>query len=129
MARKKSPTLTDAELRIMSVIWDSGPATVSEVVERLGPNNRLAYNTVLTTMRILEQKGHLMRRKEGRAHVYVARVTRDQAQRKAVRHMVSSFFNDSPELLLLSVLESEHLSAEELQRLRDMIQQSEKREK
>lgn len=125
MARKKTPTLTEAESRLMVVIWELGEATVNEVVAALPERDRPAYNTVLTLLRILEQKGYLRHSKEGRAHVYRPHVSRNQARQQVVRHMVRSFFNDSPELLLLSVLEDEKLSAAELERLKQMIQTSE----
>ena len=125
MARKKTPTLTEAELRLMSIVWEMGEATVNDVMAALPQDKPLAYNTVLTTMRILEQKGYLRRAKEGRAHIYRPSVSRDQAQRQVVRHMVRSFFNNSPELLLLNVLENEKLSPEELARLKKMIESDE----
>jgi predicted transcriptional regulator len=124
MARKKTPTLTEAESRLMEVVWEMGEATVNEVVAALPEGNRPAYNTVLTLLRILEQKGYLRHIKEGRAHVYRPHISRNQARRQVVRHMVRSFFNDSPELLLLSVLENEKLTAAEMERLKKMIQTS-----
>jgi len=125
MARKKTSTLTEAESRLMAVIWQSGEATVNEVVAALPERDRPAYNTVLTLLRILEQKGYLRHIKEGRAHVYRPQVSRNQARQQVVRHMVQRFFDNSPELLLLSVLENEKLSAEELERLKQMIEASE----
>ena len=123
MARKKSPNLTEAELRLMDVIWDKGEATVSEVAEALPRDLGLAYNTVLTTMRILEEKGFLRhtKSKEGRAFVYRAVVGRDEAGRSAVRYLVSRFFRNSPELLVLNLLENEELSGKELGRIRAML--------
>ena len=125
MARKKTPTLTEAELRLMAAVWELGEATVNDVMAALPKGNRLAYNTVLTTMRILEQKGYLRRVKVGRAHVYRPVVSCNQARRQVVRHMVRSFFNGSPELLLLNILENENLSPEELGRLKQMIEENE----
>lgn len=125
MARKKTPTLTEVESRLMAIVWEMGEATVNDVVAALPEDNRPAYNTVLTTMRILEHKGYLRHSKEGRAHVYRPLVSRNQARSQVVRHMVQSFFNDSPELLLLSILENENLTAEELERLKEMIKKSE----
>ena len=123
MARKKSPNLTEAELRLMDVVWEKGEATVSEVAEALPRELGLAYNTVLTTMRILEEKGFLRhsKSKEGRAFVYRAVVGRDEASRTAVRYLVSRFFRNSPELLVLNLLEDEELSAKELRRIRALI--------
>ncbi|UCC44125.1 MAG: BlaI/MecI/CopY family transcriptional regulator [Candidatus Zixiibacteriota bacterium] len=121
MARKRTATLTEAELRLMTVIWRKGEATVSEVADALPGDLNLAYNTVLTTMRILEKKGYLERARKGRAHVYKPVVSQDQARLKAVRHVVKSFFDDSPELLLLSMMEDEKLSPEEVERLKKMV--------
>ncbi|HEX3746774.1 MAG TPA: BlaI/MecI/CopY family transcriptional regulator [Bryobacteraceae bacterium] len=123
MARKKSQTLTDAELRLMDVIWDKGSATVSEVAEALPKDLGLAYNTVLTTLRILEEKGYLhhTKRDDARAFVYRAVVGRNEAGRNAVRYLVSRFFRNSPELLVLNLLEDEDLSDKELARIRKMV--------
>jgi predicted transcriptional regulator len=123
LARKKSPNLTEAELRLMDVIWEKGQATVGEVAEALPQDLGLAYNTVLTTLRILEEKGYLRhtKAKEGRAFVYEAVVGRDEASRSAVRYLVSRFFRNSPELLVLNLLEDEELSAKELRRIRALI--------
>jgi len=123
LARKKSPHLTEAELRLMDVIWDKGSATVSEVVEALPKDLGLAYNTVLTTLRILEDKGYLRHTKpdDARAFVYQAVIGRNEAGRSAVRYLVSRFFRNSPELLVLNLLEDEELSAKELAHIRKMI--------
>ncbi len=121
MARKQTPTLTEAELRIMKTVWTLGSASVNDVLAALPNGKRLAYNTILTTMRILERKGYLGHDKAGRAHVYHPLVSRTQARGGAVRHMVKSFFDDSPEQLVLSVLQNENLSPEEITRLKKMI--------
>ncbi len=128
MARKKSPNLTEAELRLMDVVWEKGEATVSEIADALPRDLGLAYNTVLTTMRILEEKGFLRhtKSKEGRAFVYRAVVGRDEASRTAVRYLVSRFFRNSPELLVLNLLEDEELSRKELRRIRELIAREEK---
>jgi predicted transcriptional regulator len=123
LPRKRSPNLTEAELRLMQVIWDKGQATVAEVAEALPKKLGLAYNTVLTTLRILEDKGYLTHTKpqDGRAFVYRAEVGREEAGRNAVRYLVSRFFRNSPELLVLNLLEDENLDARELQRIRSLI--------
>lgn len=123
MARKKSLDLTEAELRLMHVIWERDSATVAEVTEELPPELGLAYNTVLTTMRILEDKGYLVHTKpnEGRAFVYRAVVGRQEASRNAVRHLLNRFFRNSPEALVLNLLENEELSETELRRIRMLI--------
>jgi BlaI family transcriptional regulator, penicillinase repressor len=125
MARHKTPTLTDAELRIMNVVWDLGEATVNTVADTQRSSRRLAYNTILTMMRILEQKGYLRREKVGRAHIYRPAVDRSQARTRAIRHMLRSLFNNSPELLMVNLLENESLSDSDRERLRQMIDQSE----
>ena len=123
MARKKSLNLTEAELRLMDVVWEKGSATVAEVADALPKAVGLAYNTVLTTMRILEEKGYLThtKRDDARAFVYKAVVGRNEAGRNAVRYLVSRFFRNSPELLVLNLLEDEELSANELARIRKMV--------
>jgi len=120
MARKQSPTLTEAELPIMDILWQKGFAVVTDVVAGLA-NSAVAYNTVLTTLRILERKGYVRHTKEGRAFVYHPVVERGEASRKAVRNLVKRFFQDSPELLILNVLEDEQLAESELERLKRLI--------
>ncbi|HKW45027.1 MAG TPA: BlaI/MecI/CopY family transcriptional regulator [Candidatus Eremiobacteraceae bacterium] len=125
MARKKSATLTEAELRLMDILWEKGKATVGDVVEALPGRAPLAYNTVLTTMRILEQKGYVRHNESGRAFVYAPVVDREQAQRSAVKQLVTRFFDNSPGLLALNVLENEKLDATEIDRLKRIIKASE----
>ena len=127
MSRPKSPTLTDAELRIMNIIWDLGEATVHEVVAAHPSRKRPAYNTVLTTMRILEDKGYLTHEKEGRAHIFRAAVDRQQARTRAIKHMLRGLFDDSPEALMANLLKNEDLSAKERARLRAMITEAERK--
>ena len=121
MARKQSPVLTDAELRLMEVVWAKGSATVSDVVEGLPKDVPLHYSTVLTTLRILEGKGYLMHVKDGRAYVYKPLVARDAEQQKAVAYLLRRFFGGSPEKLMLNLVERQQVSPEELERLRKRI--------
>jgi predicted transcriptional regulator len=122
---RKSPTLTEAELRLMEVLWQKGPATVHQVMESLPGKTALAYNSVLTTIRILEKKGYLRHVKDGRAHVYQPLVGRKEATRSEVRNLLSRFFKDSHELLVLNLLEDRSIDAAELKRLRDLLGQRE----
>lgn len=124
MARKKSPTLTDAELRLMDVIWDKGSASAADVLGAL-PDAGLAYTTVLNTLRILESKGYLSHTKDGKAFIYHARVDRNQASRSAIRHLISRFFGNSPELLVSNLIGDEQLTKQDLQRLKKLIEESE----
>src|SRR5882757_7797530 len=125
MARKKTRTLTNAEHRIMEVIWARGSATVAEVVEAL--EGKDAYTTILTLMRILKAKGFLTSRKEGRAFVFVPKVDRDTAARKAVHQLLSKFFGGSPQELVLSFLREEELSPQELDLIKERIIDSEEK--
>jgi len=116
--------LTEAELRIMKVLWPLGSATVQQVLESLPDKPELAYNSVLTTIRILEKKGYVKHVKDGRAHVYVPRVERREATRSEISHLVSRFFKDSHEQLVLNILEDRGLDPKELKRLRAMLEAS-----
>ena len=112
----------------MDVLWDRGAATVTEVNESLPKDLGLAYNTVLTTLRILEDKGYVAHTKpeEARAFVYQPVVGRDEASRSAVRYLVSRFFRNSPELLVLNLLEDEQLDEQELQRIHHLLSEESK---
>jgi len=124
LARSKSATLTEAELRIMNVLWDRGSATVHEVLQALPESPPLAYNSILTIIRILEKKGYVRHQKDKRAHIYLPKVDRKDATRFEVRHLVSRFFGNSHELLALNVLEETSIDAEELGRLRQLLERS-----
>ncbi len=123
MSRRKSTTLTNAEHRIMEVVWARGAATVADVVEALG--DRDAYTTILTLMRILKIKGYLSSRKEGRAFVFMPRVDRETAARKATHQLLTKFFAGSPSELVLAFLREEELTAEELDVIKRKILESE----
>jgi len=125
LARSTSATLTEAELRIMKVLWRKGSATVHEVLEGLPPKPALAYNSVLTIIRILEKKGYVKHVKDKRAHVFIPQVDRKDATRSEVRRLVSRFFGNSHELLVLNLLEDKSIDAEELDRMRQMLEGSE----
>ena len=125
MPRAKSPGLTDAELRLMEVLWKKGVATVAEVVEGIVGDPPLAYSTVLTTLRILENKGYLLHSKQGRAFAYKPAVGRDTARENAIRHLLRRFFDDSPELLLLNLVETKRIGNQELARLRKRVEEGE----
>jgi len=120
---KKSPTLTEAELRLMEVLWQNGPATVHQVLEGLPQKFSLAYNSVLTTIRILEKKGYVQHVKEGRAHVYAPLVGKQEATRFEIKNLVGRFFKNSHELLVLNILEDKSINADELKRLSQLLQE------
>lgn len=129
MARRKTPNLTEGELRLMEVMWKKEQATVGDVVEALPADPPLAYTTVLTTLRILETKGYLRHTKKGRAFVYEPVVAREEASRKALRHLVNRFFGGSREQLVMNLLEEETIDRDELRRIKKMIAASEQGEK
>jgi BlaI family transcriptional regulator, penicillinase repressor len=119
--RKQSTTLTEAELRIMNALWQKGPGTVQQVLDWMPEKPALAYNSVLTTVRVLERKGYLGHIKDGRAHVYEPLVGQQEASRSEIRHLVSRFFRDSHEALLLNILRDDEINDHELKRLREML--------
>lgn len=125
MARKKSPHLTEAEQRLMEVVWKKGSATVAEVTDALPKKLGLAYNTVLTTLRILEEKGYLRhsKPKDARAFVYTPEVSREEASQSALHQLLRRFFGNSPEALVLNLLEDEKLSEEERRRIRELLKE------
>jgi predicted transcriptional regulator len=122
---RQSGTLTEAELRIMNVLWAKGSGTVQQVLDSITEKPSLAYNSVLTTIRVLERKGYLNHLKDGRAHVYTPVIGQKEAKRSEIRHLVSRFFQDSHELLLLNVLEDRGVEPEELAQLRQMLNRGE----
>ena len=122
MPPRKSPTLTEAELRLMDVLWQKGSATVQEILAALPEQPALAYNSVLTIVRILERKGYVRHQKQGRAFVYSPVVERQEATRSEIRRLVKRFFQNSHELLVLNILEEESFDNEELKRLREMLE-------
>jgi predicted transcriptional regulator len=117
----KSVTLTEAELRLMDVLWQAGPSTVQQVLEALPKKSQLAYNSVLTTIRILEKKGYLKHIKDGRAFVYRPLIAKAEASRSEIRHLAHRFFKNSHEMLVLNILEDRGVDAEELKRLRQLL--------
>jgi len=121
MPPRKSNTLTEAELRLMKILWLRGESSVTDLVAAMPDGAPLAYNSVLTTIRILEQKGYVEHRQEGRAFVYRACVAEHEASRTEVRHVLNRFFGNSRERLLLSLLGDEDITPEELERLKDAI--------
>jgi predicted transcriptional regulator len=115
--------LTEAELRIMNVLWAKGTGTVQQVLDSITQDPPLAYNSVLTTIRVLERKGYLQHLKDGRAHVYTPLIGKTEATRSEIRHLVGRFFKNSHEQLVLNLLEDQGVGPEEIGRLREMLVQ------
>ena len=120
MPPRRSITLTEAELRLMRILWQRGESAVAEVVAAIA-GEPLAYNSVLTTIRVLESKGYVTHRQEGRAFLYAPAVAEHEASRSEIRHVLSRFFGNSHERLLLSMLGSGDIAPAELQRLKQAI--------
>ena len=127
MPPRKSNTLTEAELRLMKLLWARGESAVADLVAAIPEAEALAYTSVLTTIRILEQKGYVRHRQDGRAFLYSPCVAEQDASRSEVRHMMRRFFGDSRERLLLSVLGDDEIDAEELVRLKQAIAEASER--
>lgn len=120
MPNKKLKTLTKAELRIMEVLWQRDNATVADVVAALPPPP-LAYTTVLTMLRILEQKGVVRHKADGRAHVYYPCIERDEAATSAVSDVLRSFFANSKTALAVRLMSEEKPNADELASIKALI--------
>jgi predicted transcriptional regulator len=122
--RPKSLILTDGEFRIMRVLWEKGESSVGDVVDVLPSRPKPAYNTVLTLLRIMEKKGYVTHRKEGRAFVFRPLIARADAGRRALTSLVNRFFDGSPRLLILNLLEDQHLSRETLAELKKRVEEA-----
>ena len=124
MARKTSATLTDGEQQLMEILWNRRSATVAEVLAKISEQRKAAFNTVQTMLRILERKGYIRHKIEGRAFRYYPIVNRQQASTSALKHLLNRFFDGAPGKLAINILEHEHLSERDLLRLRRLIQEA-----
>jgi predicted transcriptional regulator len=124
--RKRQPPdqLTPLELEIMKVLWETGPAPVQAVQERLAPERDLAYNTVQTMLNVLHRKGKVRRELRARAYHYEPAISRPQAAGQAVSDLVERMFGGSAESLVLSLVETRHLTPETLARLSEMLEEA-----
>jgi BlaI family transcriptional regulator, penicillinase repressor len=124
MPPKPSPALTDAEARVMAVLWRTRAASVADVVEALKETTPVSYSTVQTILRILETKGYVTHEKIARAFVYHVVIDERQARKRALRHLVGRMFNGSASLLVLNVLDDEELDDDERARVRQLIERA-----
>lgn len=111
--------LTDREADVMQVLWDHGPSVVNEVKEKLADD--LAYTTVLTILRTLEQKGYVKHEEEGRVHRYSATVKETAARKSALRHLTGKLFKGSAELLFTHLVSDQKLSKDQVARMRALL--------
>jgi predicted transcriptional regulator len=128
VSRKKSVVLTDHELRLMDVLWQRNRASVAEVVESLAPPP-LAYSTVLTTLRTLEQKGYVDHVEDGRAYIYRPLVAREEAAKSATRHLLDRFFSSSPGALAVSLLDGTQLTDDDVAKIQRLLARNRKSSK
>ncbi len=125
--QKEERLLTETELELMTLLWKRGEGSVADVIADLPAGRELAYTSVSTILRILEQKEVLTTRKEGRGHVYIPAITKDEYESRTVHHMVERVFDGTPMALARQLLQTTHLSKDELTELKKMIAQLEKR--
>src|SRR5689334_1805187 len=121
--RKSGPSrpLTSTELEMMNVIWRLGACTVSQVQAALSPERELAYTSISTIVRILEQKGFVKSEKAGRGHLYSATMSKEEYQGLSLRHLVNKVFDDTPSLLVQRLLDSGRLTEKELAEIRSLL--------
>jgi predicted transcriptional regulator len=112
-------SLTDREADVMQLLWEHGPSVVAEVRERL--KDRLAYTTVLSILRTLEAKGFVRHEEQGRGHRYFAAVQQQAARKSALRHLTGKLFQGSSELLFAHLVSDRRLSAEQIRRMRKLL--------
>jgi predicted transcriptional regulator len=111
--------LTDREADVMQVLWDHGPSVVADVRRHLP--DQLAYTTVLTVLRVLESKGYVGHKEEGRVHRYFSAVKQEAAQKSALHHLTSKLFKGSTEMLFAHLVSDKKLTPEQIRRMRKML--------
>ncbi|MBL4603929.1 MAG: BlaI/MecI/CopY family transcriptional regulator [Emcibacteraceae bacterium] len=122
MARQPSQKLTDAENRIMEILWKKGEASVHDVMDASPSENKLAYTTVQTFLGIMKDKGFVETRKEGRAFLYRPLISRGEARTQALKHLISSAFGGSPTALAQHLLKDSDIDADEISVLEQAIE-------
>ena len=125
MPKRKTPRPTDTELQILRVLWRRGPSTVREVHEALAATHPTVYTTVLKLMQIMAEKGLVRRNEEQRAHVYEARLAREETQAQLLGDLLDRAFEGSATNLVMQVLSSKRASAEELEQIRAVLDELE----
>jgi predicted transcriptional regulator len=124
MARKKSDQLTDGEQGIMEILWKRGESSVKDIADALSADKPTAYTTVQTMCKILAEKGYADYRKEGRAFIYCARMSRTEARRNALRSLLNRFFGSSPELLAQHLMQETDIDLKDLEALQKQIDET-----
>lgn len=123
MARPAEKNLTEVELEIMQVIWSDGDSSVREVSARINKKRKVAYTSVMTMLKVMEQKGYVKKRKRGKANIYTANITEAQARSSAVKNLLTKFFGGSKSAFGLHLVGEENVDLDELIRLRDQLRE------
>lgn len=118
--------LTEVELELMAILWKLGEGNVADVIEQLPRDRKLAYTSVSTILRILEQKGVLTAKKEGRGHTYLPKVQKDEYEARSLKHMVNRVFDGTPVALVRQLLNSADLADSEIEEIKKLIQERER---
>lgn len=118
--------LTDVELELMTIVWSLGEAAVADVLENLPSGRDLAYTSVSTILRILEQKGVLKARKEGRGHIYIPLVKKADYEARALKHVVERVFENEPVALVRQLIGQSELKLDDLKEIKALIEKMEK---
>ena len=121
MKKKRSELLTEVELEFMSELWTLGEGTVRDVLQKLPDDRNLAYTSGATILRILEQKGFVTSRKEGKSHVYVPTLGKDEYQTRSLKDLSMKLFDDAPAALVARLVDDEELSDEALGQIRALV--------
>ncbi len=120
----ESKLLTETELELMTILWRLGEGSVADVMAQLPPGRDLAYTSVSTILRILEQKGVLQTRKEGRGHIYIPRLKKSDYEAKTVKHVVDRVFDGTPVALIRQLLDAVKLNEDDLKELKQLIEKA-----
>lgn len=118
---KVEKLLTEVELEMMNALWKRGSGTVNDVIQLLSSDRKLAYTSVSTMLRILEQKGVVESEKAGRGHVYTPKLKKEEYEKKSLQHLVTNVFEGAPSQLVQRLLEVEALSEEELKAIKRLL--------
>ena len=119
----KNKILTDVELEMMTILWKIEPCSVNQIIEQLPKSRDLAYTSVATIIRILEQKGFLTSTKESKYHIYSAVISKEEYEQNSLSHLIENVFDGSPSLLVKRLLNKKNISQKDLQDIQKILDQ------
>lgn len=129
MNRKKDKTqLTEVELELMSILWELGPSSVSDVIQEVGKQRKMAYTSAATILGILEEKNFLSSHKEGKTRIYSPKVEKSEYESRSIKKMIKKLFNDTPVAMVARLVQEETVSQEELKAMRKLLEEKLKNE-